>query len=102
MSDGQLFAGLLAILAPLGLALIKRFNLSKEVTSGFILLGCIVVAGIGLFLSGQLDPRACAGVDILECVKVVFAYLSAALTLAFVYYKMVWQALGIDAKIAGA
>ncbi len=101
MTDGQLFAGLLAVIAPLVLALFKRLNLSKEATSAIILAGCVVVAGVGLFTSGQLDPKACAGVDLVECVKVVFAYLSAALTLAFVYYKMVWQALGIDDKIAG-
>jgi len=101
MSNGELLAGLLAVIAPLVLAIFKRLNLSKEATSAIVLAGCIVVAGIGLFTSGQLDPRACASIDVVECVKTVFAYLTAALTVAFVYYKMVWQALGIEDRIAG-
>ena len=101
MSNAELLAGLLAVIAPLVLALSKRLKLSKEATSGIVLAGCVVVAGIGLFVSGELNPKACASVDILECVKVVFAYLTAALTVAFVYYKMVWQALGIEDRIAG-
>lgn len=101
MTDGQFGAALLAVVAPLVLALFKRLKLSKEAMSGVVLAGCIVVGGVGLFMSGEIDPKACAEVDLVECVKIVFTYLTLSLTVAFVYYKMVWQALGIDDKIAG-
>lgn len=101
MTDGQLVAALLAMVAPLVLALFKRLKLSKEATSGIVLAGCVVVAAIGLFMSGEIDPRGCADADLVECVKVVLSYLTLSLGVAFVYYKMVWQALGIDDKIAG-
>jgi hypothetical protein len=101
MTDGQFVAALLAVIAPLVLAFFKRLNLSKEAMSAIVLAGCVVVAGFGLFLSGQIDPRVCAAIDIIECVKVVFTYVTLSLGVAFIYYKMVWQALGIDDKIAG-
>jgi len=101
MTDGQFVAALLAVVAPLFLALVKRYDLSKEAISAIVLAVCVVVAGFGLFLSGQIDPRVCAAIDIIECVKAVFTYLTLSLGVAFLYYKMVWQALGIDDKIAG-
>ena len=101
MTDGQFVAALLAVVAPLVLAVFKRLNLSKEVMSAIVLAGCVVVAAFGLFVSGKIDPGVCAAIDIVECVKVVFSYVTLSLGVAFLYYKMAWQALGIDDRIAG-
>jgi hypothetical protein len=102
MSGAELLAGLLGIVAPAILALFKRLDLSKTAQSGIILAACIVGAGVTMLASGELDPAACSGLDLLDCVSVVYKYLGLVLGGAFVSYKMFWQALGIDDKIAGA
>ena len=102
MSDGQLVAGILGILAPIVNALFKRLGLGEKAQNALILGFCIVVAGFAAFASGDISVDACAGLDLQACVEVVYGYIGIVLVGAFVSYKMFYQALGIDDKIAGA
>lgn len=101
MTGSELLAGLLGIIAPAINALFKRLGLGEKAQNGIILAACIVGAGVMMFLSGELDPAACAGLDLPGCLSVIYKYLGLVLGGAFVSYKMFWQALGIDDKIAG-
>ena len=102
MTGSELLAGLLGIIAPAINALFKRLGLDEKVQNGIILAACIVGAGVMMLASGELDPAACAELGLLDCLSVVYKYLGLVLGGAFVSYKMFWQALGIDDKIAGA
>ena len=101
MTNGQLGAALLAVLAPLVLAWFKRFNISENAKQGIILAGLLVIAGFSMWLSGDIDPKVCASLGLLECVRIVVGYVGAVFTAALVSYKYVWQAFGIDDRIAG-
>jgi di/tricarboxylate transporter len=101
MTDGQLVAALIAALAPAVLALFKRLNISKEAQSAIILGVLVVFAGLAMLASGDIDTKACSGLDLMACVQVVYGYVGAVLGSAFVSYKLFWGALGIDDKIAG-
>lgn len=101
MTNGQLGAAILAFLAPLVLAIFKRYDLSENVQAGVILGGLLVVAGFSMFISGDINPMACAGLGLIACVKIVVGYLIAVFGTALTSYKYVWQAFGIDDKIAG-
>jgi hypothetical protein len=101
MTDGQLGATILGFVAPLALAWFKRWNLNKNAQAGIILAGLLVVAGVTMLLSGDINPAACSGLDLLPCVKIVVGYLVAVFGAALGSYKYVWQAFGIDDRIAG-
>lgn len=101
MNGTELLAGLLGIVAPAVNALFKRLGLSEHAQNGVILAACIVGAGVMMLVSGELDPAACAELGLVDCVGVVYKYLGLVLGGAFISYKMFWQALGIDDKIAG-
>jgi len=101
MTDGQLVAGVIGILAPMAMALLKKFGLSKKAQDAAILAALIAITGLLMLASGDINPKACADLGLEECFKVVYGYLGAVVGGAFVTYKMFFEALGIDAKIAG-
>ena len=100
--NGELVAGLLGVVAPAALAFLKRFGLSEKQQNAAILGVLIVLTGLVMVASGDINPAACAELGLMECVEVVYGYLGAVIGGAFISYKMFWQALGIDDKIAGA
>lgn len=91
---------LVTIFLPLVNAGVKRLmsDKSKEAQSAVVFIVC-VLAGLGqAYFNGSLewangDPQAIASVLVVNVAVVV--------TLAFAWYKMFWQAVGIDAKISG-
>lgn len=99
--NGDWVIGLLGVLAPLVNALFKRLGLGEKAQNALILGFCVVVAGFVAFAKGDIAVNACAGLDLQACMEVVYKYVGIVLVAAFVSYKMVWQALGIDDKIAG-
>ena len=101
MTNGELIAGLLGIIAPAVMALFKRLGLEEKKQNALILGALIVVTGVVMLASGDIDPAACAELGLMECIEVVYGYLGAVVAGAFVSYKMFWQALGIEDKIAG-
>jgi hypothetical protein len=101
MTNGELVAGLLGIIAPIVNAWFKRFNLEEKQQNAVILGFLIVVTGLVMLASGDINPKVCADLGLMECVEVVYKYLGAVIAGAFISYKMFWQALGIDDKIAG-
>jgi len=85
---------------PLVNAGVKRYmsTSSKEAQSAVIFVVCVIV-GLGqAYFNGSLkwangDPHAIASLLVINVAIVV--------SLAYAWYKMIWQAVGIDAKISG-
>lgn len=85
---------------PLANAFVKRLmsGSSKEAQSAVIFVVC-VLAGLGqAYFNGSLkwangDPHAIASLMVINVAIVV--------VLAYGWYKMIWQAVGIDARISG-
>lgn len=91
---------LTTLFLPLANALVKRFmaTMSKEAQSTVIFIVCVVV-GLGqAYFNGSLkwangDPQAIASLMVVNVAIVV--------VLAYGWYKMLWQATGVDARISG-
>jgi len=92
---------MLAFVMPALAALIKRLNLSKTAQDMAILAFYIVVAGLAGILIGNIALDACADISLEACVAVVIGYIQLVMAQAFIWYKMFWQASGIEARIAG-
>lgn len=94
------FIMLTTFFLPLANALVKRYmaGQSKEAQSAVIFVVCVLV-GLGqAYFNGSLkwangDPHAIASILVINVAIVV--------SLAYAWYKMMWQAVGIDARISG-
>ena len=101
MSGSEILAALLGLLAPIVNAWFKRWGLGEKEQNVIILSFLIVVSGVMMIGSGEISLSGCAGMGLEECFGVVYKYLGLVVGGAFVSYKMFFQALGIDDRIAG-
>ena len=92
---------MLGIVLPPFLALVKRTAWDKRTKDLVILAVLILVGGGAGFVIGDVDPRACSGVELAECVAVVMAYVGATVTQALVWFKMYWEDSAVENKVAG-
>jgi hypothetical protein len=101
MSGQEILAGLIGVLAPVVVAAFKRLNLNEKMQNLVTLIILIVITGIMMVGSGEISLHACSGLGLEECVGVVYKYVGLVIGGAFLSYKLFWQALGIDDKVAG-
>lgn len=94
------FITLAMLLLPLVSSLIKRFlaDKPKELQSAVIFAVCVLV-GLGqAYFNGSLKW---ANGDVHAIIALMVLNVTVVLILAYGWYKMFWQAVGIDAKISG-
>lgn len=101
MNGQEVFAGLVGIVAPVVVGLFKRLGLSDKQQNLVTLCVLVVITGVMMVGSGEISLTACSGMGLEACVSVVYKYVFLVIGGAFLSYKMFWQALGIDDKIAG-
>jgi len=102
--DGQVltWAGvttILGIVLPPFMALVKRFGWEKR-KQDLVILGLLIAAGaVAGFLVGDIDPRACSGIELAECVLKIAAYVGMTLVQAVAWYKSYWEDSAVENKI---
>lgn len=93
--------GFLGIVMPPLTAFIRRFGWTKRSTDLAILALLIVVAGGAAFLMGNINPLACSGIQLPECLAIVVGYVNLTLVQALAWYKCYWEDSAVSARIAG-
>lgn len=93
--------GFLGIIMPPLTRFFVRFGWSKRSTDLVILVLLVVVAGAAAFLVGNINPFACSGTKLPECLAIVVGYVNLTLVQALAWYKCYWEDSAVSAKIAG-
>lgn len=92
---------MLGIIFPFIAALVKRLGLERKVQDAVILGLLIAFAGGAFFVLGDISVSACKDSDLPSCATVIAGYISLVVGQAYIWYKMFWQAFGLDDRISG-
>jgi len=93
--------GFLGIVMPPLTRFILRFGWTKRTTDLAILVLLVIVAGVGAFLVGNINPLACSGIQLPECLAIVVGYVNLTLVQALAWYKLYWEDSAVSARFAG-
>ena len=81
--------------------LVDRFVSDKRKKDLIIVAALILVAAGAAFLIGNINPTACSGTELGECIGIVVGYINLVLVQALAWHKMYFEDSAIRNKIAG-